>query len=94
MKHTLLYLPQVKDDLRHFAPTIKSLVKNALEEISKNPRSGTPLVRELEGLWKYRTKRYRILYEIHSKKRQVLVYLIDQRKTVYDRIQQYWKGKE
>ncbi len=91
MRYTILYLPQVRNDIRHLAPDVKRLIQAGLEEISWNPHVGAPLVRELKGLWKYRAKRYRIVYEIRLEKKEVVVYLIDQRKSVYDRVRQMLK---
>lgn len=86
MRYKIYYFPGIKENMRYFPPDIKQLVRAALEEIEKKPHAGTPLERELSGLWKYRAKRYRIVYEIVSNKREIIVLLIDKRETVYDRL--------
>ena len=91
MRYEIRYFPQVREDVRRLPPDIKRLVQASLDEISENPRAGTPLVRELTGLWKYRARRYRIIYQIHSEKRQIIVLLIDRRESVYDRVRQLLK---
>ena len=86
MKYSLKYLPFVREGLRVFPPEIKRLVIAALEEISKNPYAGTPLLRELTGFWKYRAKRYRIIYKMRTGRKELVVFLIEHRESVYERL--------
>ena len=93
MRYTLRYLPKVEEDVRHLAPDLKKIIHSALDELSQNPQSGTPLKRELGGFWKYRAKRYRIIYEIHSQDKEMVVFLIDERQSVYDRLREILKNR-
>jgi hypothetical protein len=36
--------------------------------LSSNPFSGEPLLRELAGLWKYKVRRYRLIYKMDPEK--------------------------
>jgi mRNA-degrading endonuclease RelE of RelBE toxin-antitoxin system len=38
--------------------------------------TGEPLLRELDGLWKYKVRRFRIVYEIDRKKRMIKSFAI------------------
>ena len=58
-------IPQhVIEIIRHLPPDIKRSVKQALRSLSFEPFSGTPLMRELSGLWKYKVRRFRIIYAV------------------------------
>jgi mRNA interferase RelE/StbE len=61
-------------------------VKAAVRAIAADPRSGEPLKAELKGLWKYRVRRFRIVYAIDSKKRIVRLMAIGHRKHVYEEL--------
>ena len=92
MRYRIRYLASVREDVRHLPPDLKRFVQAALDELSENPHAGTPLVRELVGLWKYQAKRYRIIYEILSGKKEIVVFLIDGRESVYDRLRELLKS--
>ena len=87
LRYTIHFQPSVKENIRSLSPEIKRLVQSALDEIVKNPRSGTLLGGELSGFWKYRAKRYRIIYEIRQDKREILVWIIDMRQIVYQKLE-------
>lgn len=92
MLYKIRYLPEAAEDVRHLPPDLKRLVKAALDELSKNPHAGTPLVRDLAGLWKYRAKRYRIIYKVTPSKKEIIVFLIDARESVYDYLREVLKS--
>jgi mRNA interferase RelE/StbE len=62
--YRLAILPHVAEILRHFPPALTRPIKSALQALGRDPALGEPLQRELEGLWKYRAKRFRIVYAI------------------------------
>ena len=78
--------PEVAEVIRHLAPELKRSVKEALRNLSRTPTAGEPLRRELEGLWKYRVRRYRLVYEIESKQRVFWVLAVGPRAEVYERV--------
>jgi len=47
--------------IRHLPPDLKRSIKTAIRTLSHAPDSGTPLTRELDGFWKYRVRRFRIV---------------------------------
>jgi mRNA interferase RelE/StbE len=61
-------------------------VKAAVRAIAADPRCGEPLKAELKGLWKYRVRRFRIVYAIDSKKRIIRLMAIGHRKRVYEEL--------
>ncbi len=76
--------PHVAEVIRHLPPEIKRGVKAAIRALSSNPTSGEPLQRELEGLWKYRVKRFRVVYALDRQHRILRVMAVGHRRAVYD----------
>jgi mRNA interferase RelE/StbE len=76
--------PHVADVLRHLPPDIKRPVKAALRAIGEDPAVGAPLERDLKGFWRFRVRRFRIVYEIDRRRRIVRVMAVAHRRQVYD----------
>ena len=76
--------PHVAEIVRHLPPDIKRSVKQALRSLSADPFSGTPLIRELSGLWKFKVRRFRIIYEPDRKARLIRIFAIGHRQEVYE----------
>ena len=80
--------PHVADVLRHLSPDIKRPVKAALRAIGADPSIGAPLERELKGLWRFRVRRFRIVYAVERSRRRVRVMAVAHRRHVYDDLTQ------
>jgi mRNA interferase RelE/StbE len=78
--------PHVAEIVRHLPPDIKRSVKQALRSLSADPFSGTPLIRELSGLWKFKVRRFRIIYEPDRKARLIRIFAIGHRQEVYEKL--------
>lgn len=78
--------PHVAKLIRHLQPDLKRSVKQALRSLSSNPFSGEPLLRELTGLWKYKVRRFRLIYEIDRKARLIRIFAIGHRREVYEQM--------
>lgn len=76
--------PEVAEIIRHLPPEIKRGVKQALRVLSDDPEAGEPLRRELAGLWKYRVRRYRIVYAIDRPRRSLRIVAVGQRRRIYE----------
>jgi mRNA interferase RelE/StbE len=63
-------------------PEVKHGVKEALRHLASDPGAGAPLRRELEGYWKYRVRRFRIVYQ--RAQRVVRVIAVGHRRTIYE----------
>ena len=61
------------------SPELKGSIKAAIRALCINPNEGEPLVKELEGLWKYRVKRFRIVYAIDRRHKVIRVMAIRHR---------------
>jgi len=54
-----------------------------VEELSENPYLGLRLVGELEGFWKDRVGKYRLIYKVDDAKKAIVLYDVDLRKRAY-----------
>jgi mRNA interferase RelE/StbE len=80
--------PHVADVLRHLPPDIKRPVKAALRAIGADPSIGAPLERELKKLWRFRVRRFRIVYAVDRSRRTVRVMAVAHRRYIYDDLTQ------
>ncbi len=76
--------PQVAEIVRRLAPDLKRSVKQAVRALSAEPGLGEPLQRELEGLWRYRVRRFRIVYRVDRARQILQVLAVGHRRTVYE----------
>jgi mRNA interferase RelE/StbE len=78
--------PHVAEVIRSLHPDLKRSVKAAIRAIATDPECGEPLLRELDGLWKYRVRRFRIVYSIDRKRRVIRLMAVGHRKYVYEEL--------
>lgn len=82
------YLLRVPDGvaslIRGLHPLIKSHIKLAMQTILEDPHCGKSLHDELYGLRSYRVKKYRIVYRIVSKKKELEIIAVGPRKEIYE----------
>jgi len=76
--------PHVAEVIRHLTPDVKRGVRAALRALGASPELGEPLVGELEGFWKYRVRRFRIVYAVERRERVVRVFAVGHRRGIYD----------
>jgi len=62
---------------------LRKQVDRGLERISANPRGGKPLGGNLKGIWSERVATFRILYKIFDERIEILVLVIEHRRSVY-----------
>ncbi len=78
--------PEVAGVIRRLHPDLKRSVKNALRALSEDPSAGEPLRRELAGLWKFRVRRFRIIYAVERSSRVLRVVAVGHRRTIYEEL--------
>jgi mRNA interferase RelE/StbE len=78
--------PHVAEVVRHLPPEVKRGVKGALRAVAAHPAMGEPLRGELEGLWKFRVRRYRIVYAPDRRARAVRVFAVGHRHGIYEAV--------
>jgi mRNA interferase RelE/StbE len=80
--------PHVAEVLRHLPPDVKRPVKAALRAIGANPSIGAPLEQHLKGLWRFRVRRFRIVYAVDRSRRTIRVMAVAHRRYIYDDLAQ------
>lgn len=78
--------PHVADIIRNLPPEVKRGVKAAIRSFSNEPGAGEPLQRELDGLWKYRVRRFRIVYAVDRRRRVLRIMAVGHRRTIYEEL--------
>jgi mRNA interferase RelE/StbE len=78
--------PHVAEVIRSLHPDLKRSIKAAVRNIATNPECGEPLMRELDGLWKYRVRRFRIVYAIFRKARVIRLIAVGHRQSIYENL--------
>ena len=83
-KFALRVPDHIADVIKKLHPVIKSQIRSGLEAILNNPSIGKALKDELKGLRSYKVKRYRIIYRIRLKNKQVEIITIGPRRIIYE----------
>lgn len=78
--------PHVAEVIRSLHPDLKRAIKSAIRAIAIDPECGVPLLRELDGLWKFRVRRYRIVYAIDRKSRTIRLMAVGHRTHIYEEL--------
>ena len=78
--------PHIAAVIRTLHPDLKQSIKSAIRAIAANPECGEPLQRELDGLRKYRVRRFRIVYAVEQKRRVIRLMAVGHRRTVYEEL--------
>jgi mRNA interferase RelE/StbE len=76
--------PHVAEIIRHLSPDLKRSVKQAIRALSTDPDAGVPLKRELEGLWKFQVRRFRLVYQPDRTRRVLRVLAVGHRREIYE----------
>lgn len=78
--------PQVAEAVRHLSPDIKRAIRSAIHALCANPLAGEALHDELRGYWKYRVRRFRIVYAIDRPRRTLKIVAIGHRRAIYEEV--------
>ena len=84
MAWQLRIAPAAAETIAHLPPAVKQDVKQALRILNSDPHAGEPLERELKGLWKYRTRSFRIVYRMITDHHVIQIVAVGHRRTIYD----------
>jgi len=86
--------PHVAEVIRHLPPELKRGIKAAIRALSNYPALGEPLQRELEGLLKYRVKRYRIIYALDRPRKIMRIIAVGHRRAIYDEMADFVRRRQ
>lgn len=78
--------PPVAEVIRSLHPDLKRSIKSAVRAIASDPECGEPLLRELDGLWTFRVRRFRIVYAIDRNTRTIRLIAVGHRRHSYDEL--------
>lgn len=81
---TVRITPAAADAIRRLPPDVKRAVKAAVRSLVVEPGLGVPLQRELSDLWRYRVRRYRIVYAVDRRRRRLTILAVGHRRSIYD----------
>ena len=70
--------------LKKLPEDVKNRVLRSIDEIIANPFLGVKLRGELEGYWRWRVGKYRIVYMVDRTKQLVVFLDVGLRKLIYD----------
>ncbi len=76
--------PPVAEAIRRLHPDLKRSIRQAIRALCDDPHCGEPLQEELKGCWKYRVRRFRIVYSIDRAKRAIRILAVGPRRTIYE----------
>lgn len=79
-------LARAADAVSRLPPDIKRAVRSAIRTLVADPAAGEPLHRELEGLWKYRVRRYRLVYRLDRPNKVLDILAVGQRRSIYEEV--------
>ena len=65
---------------------MKRGVEGALRAVATHPATGEPLRGNLKGLWKFRVRRYRVVYALDRRARVVRVFAVGHRRGIYEAV--------
>jgi len=87
--YTVKFARVVKSDVRKLDKQLQRTIKKEhLTSIEKDPFNAVPLLYEFKGLWSYhfsyKGTQYRIIYEIYPEDKIVLVIMIRSRERLYE----------
>ena len=78
--------PHVAEVIRSLHPDLKRSIKAAIRAIAADPECGESLRRKLDGLLKFRVRRFRIVYAIDRKTRTIRLMAVGHRRHIYEEI--------
>jgi mRNA interferase RelE/StbE len=95
MKHSrcsVFFTREAKRNVEKLDPSIKRIIKKAIESLAVNPAKGKPLAYDLAGLHSLRTTDYRVIYRIREKQLIIIVIAVGHRKEIYKRLKELLSG--
>ena len=78
--------PHVAEVIRSLHPDLKRSIKSAIRAIASDSECGEPLRRELDGLLKFRVRRFRIVYAIDRKTCTIRLMAVGHRRHIYEEV--------
>ena len=78
--------PHVAEVIHSLHPDLKRSIRAAIRAIASDHECGEPLLRELDGLLKFRVRRFRIVYAIDRKSCTMRLMAVGHRQHIYEEV--------
>jgi mRNA-degrading endonuclease RelE of RelBE toxin-antitoxin system len=78
------FAPEAARFIANLHPENRKIIRQAVDQIRRNPYSGHGLQEELSGFKSLKSKRYRIIHKIDERGSSVDVYFVGHRRDVYE----------
>jgi mRNA-degrading endonuclease RelE of RelBE toxin-antitoxin system len=78
------FTPEAARFIAKLHPENRKVIRQALDQVRRNPYSGHDLQEELSGFKSVKSKRYRIIYKVDELSSLIEVYLVGHRRDVYE----------
>ena len=83
MTYAVFLHPKAAKELRELDESMRSRVKEGLQELSTEPKQAGKLLKGSK-FWSLRIGDYRVIYEVHDELERVVVLFIGHRRDVYE----------
>lgn len=81
--YRVIFTAKAKKQYQTLGKRLKRQVDKGISRIARNPKIGKPLGGELKGIRSERVSTYRILYKIYEDRIEILILVIEHRKSIY-----------
>ena len=89
---TILFTREAKRNVDKLDPSIRKIIKKAIESLAINPVKGKSLAYDLAGLRSLRTSDYRIIYRMREKELLIIVIVLGHRREIYKKLKELISG--
>ena len=84
MQYKTIFTKSFKKEFRKLPKGIREIILKTLEKTIVNPYAGRKLSGKLEGLWRYRAGKYRVIYMIDESESAIVFLDVGLRKSIYE----------
>ena len=81
---SIRFAPEAAKFIANLHPEHRKIIRQAVDQIRRNPYLGHDLQEELSGFKSFKSKRYRIIYKVDEGGSSVDIYLVGHRRDVYE----------
>jgi len=94
MPYRIVYSENAGKIIRRLHPSLKSLIRQKIEDLQGDPFLGKALERELTGYYSLRSKKYRVIYRLDHPGKRIQIHYVGYRKDIYDIFRQMLEEQE
>jgi len=84
LQYKTIFTKSFKKEFRKLPNGIREIILKTLEKTIANPYAGKQLSGKLEGLWRYRAGKYRVIYMIDERESAIVFLDVGLRKSIYE----------